>query len=631
MAYMPDLMETSTQPYLTYQFEGYNHNPVISDGQMYDMTNMSGDRYPLLAPRQKKVYELPRSNFTHPEGYNFHSGIMDNGNLYTAFRKIDDTELKIYASDRYTYEAEVYRQIDHYIPSQSVTMGSDIFYFPDHVKYNMLTGDISTTEHIPMDSSLTGGIDDILRLLNLNEATERATKYPDFVLGAKVNLVFDFTKMHTNDGSDLDDEQIASLNAINSSEQRSITKVYTDGFIEFKVDDGVGDGLLWIGFTGPEFPKKGLHVTAGAIMVSVHQEAPEFDCACEHNNRLWGARYSAGTKPINEIYASALGDGTVWDLYEGTNADSWTASVGMSGKFTGCTEFNDDVLFFKADAIITVSGSNPSSFSTHITSCSGCIDARSIQVIGGCVYYLSAEGVMKYDGTVPYCISKDAGIEIERRIPYYESTKHNSKYFICLPDRIQPGSVQTQTLFEYETIRGTWHAREKDVFNPPYFYRGSSAYHNLPGARGYDEDIGMVVIYDAQRAADDYPADRSDFDLTGVEPDFDWEAVTGISGYEFLGDPNNLSRYNLAKQSYLSRYCIRMQMYPGSKLCLWIEYDSDGNWHKAGEITGKSLRSYMIPVVPTRCDHCRLKLTGKGRVEIYSIARIYEAGGDGAL
>ena len=35
-----------------------------------------------------------------------------------------------------------------------------------------------------------------------------------------------------------------------------------------------------------------------------------------------------------------------------------------------------------------------------------------------------------------------------------------------------------------------------------------------------------------------------------------------------------------------------------------------------------------MPVIPRRCDHVQLKLSGKGEMRLFSIARILELGSD---
>ena len=62
---------------------------------------------------------------------------------------------------------------------------------------------------------------------------------------------------------------------------------------------------------------------------------------------------------------------------------------------------------------------------------------------------------------------------------------------------------------------------------------------------------------------------------------------------------------------------------------MYIEYDSDGDWIEQGTyVGGDVVKTINIPVVPRRCDHMRLKLSGTGDVKIYSIARYFEGGSD---
>jgi hypothetical protein len=59
-----------------------------------------------------------------------------------------------------------------------------------------------------------------------------------------------------------------------------------------------------------------------------------------------------------------------------------------------------------------------------------------------------------------------------------------------------------------------------------------------------------------------------------------------------------------------------------------IEYDSDGVWLEQGVIYGQGTDSFVIPVIPQRCDHFRVRLSGMGDIKIYSIAKIIEQGSD---
>lgn len=79
----------------------------------------------------------------------------------------------------------------------------------------------------------------------------------------------------------------------------------------------------------------------------------------------------------------------------------------------------------------------------------------------------------------------------------------------------------------------------------------------------------------------------------------------------------------------MSRYNIRAKIPAGAVMRMYIRYDSSGEWIKMGEMRGGSLQTYMLPVIPRRCDHMQLRLEGTGDVRVYSIARMIETGGDG--
>lgn len=60
--YYPNVQSTDNTREMVRTFLGYNHNPVISDGEMYDMKNLSSDRFPLLSPRKKRSVIMQLKN-----------------------------------------------------------------------------------------------------------------------------------------------------------------------------------------------------------------------------------------------------------------------------------------------------------------------------------------------------------------------------------------------------------------------------------------------------------------------------------------------------------------------------------------------------------------------------------------
>ena len=95
-----------------------------------------------------------------------------------------------------------------------------------------------------------------------------------------------------------------------------------------------------------------------------------------------------------------------------------------------------------------------------------------------------------------------------------------------------------------------------------------------------------------------------------------WQATSGIIGYEMIDN------------KYISRFNVRMRMEAGSMVKLEIQYDSDGVWRDQGVMRWKGTDSFVLPVIPCRCDHFMLRLSGTGDVKIYSMAKIIEQGSD---
>ena len=106
--------------------------------------------------------------------------------------------------------------------------------------------------------------------------------------------------------------------------------------------------------------------------VSIDRTVPDLDFICESNNRLWGCKYGIENgQVVNEIRASKLGDFRNWSCFMGISTDSYAASIGTDGAFTGAISQRGYPVFFKENAIHRVSGSSPSSFSIQTTNARG--------------------------------------------------------------------------------------------------------------------------------------------------------------------------------------------------------------------------------------------------------------------
>ena len=56
--YYKTIQPTENTKQITKTFLGYNHRPVIEDGEFYDTKNLTCDKWPLMSPRKKRIIEL---------------------------------------------------------------------------------------------------------------------------------------------------------------------------------------------------------------------------------------------------------------------------------------------------------------------------------------------------------------------------------------------------------------------------------------------------------------------------------------------------------------------------------------------------------------------------------------------
>ena len=78
---LPAINEITASVVHTDAFRGYNHNRIIRDDEFFDMENLSGDEYPLLAPRKPRRL---RRSFQKPHGLHAHEKLcwVDGTDLY---------------------------------------------------------------------------------------------------------------------------------------------------------------------------------------------------------------------------------------------------------------------------------------------------------------------------------------------------------------------------------------------------------------------------------------------------------------------------------------------------------------------------------------------------------------------
>ena len=61
---------------------------------------------------------------------------------------------------------------------------------------------------------------------------------------------------------------------------------------------------------------------------------------------------------------------------------------------------------------------------------------------------------------------------------------------------------------------------------------------------------------------------------------------------------------------------------------LWVRYDEEARWRRLACLQGRPLGSVTLPAPVRRCDHLRLRLTGRGEMRLYSLTKTMEQGSD---
>lgn len=140
--------------------------------------------------------------------------------------------------------------------------------------------------------------------------------------------------------------------------------------------------------------------------ITAQRRVPELEYLTENSNRVWGCNSKE-----NVIYSCKQGDPTNWYCYNGIASDSYAVTVGSEGGFTGAATCMGYVLFFKENTIHKIYGSRPADYQVVSTQCRGVAKgaSRSLSVINETLYYLSTEGVMAWDGSLPVNISGRLG------------------------------------------------------------------------------------------------------------------------------------------------------------------------------------------------------------------------------
>ena len=603
---LPLLNEIPTTRQMIDVFGGYNHNLRIGEDELYDMKNLTSSDYPVLSPRQQRgLYASPDADnypgsnvikVSNPQGMLEKDMLEKDALCY-----VDGSDIVING-----YRIDMNLSTDpEKCPKTLISMGAYIIIMPDK-KY------INTTNH-----------DDNGRIEATYRSSSSVVSY--YLCRNDGSLYPDPKPSETAPENPKDGEMW-----IDTSETPSVLKQYSETNAEWisisttyvkmcflhdqTMPFNAGDGVTISGITTEFFTQfncttvvqaagnegstgyiiiKGIMdsaymVDSWAYDVTITRLMPEMDMVIEAGNRLWGCRYGLDLHNnfVNEIYASKLGDFKNWNVFDSISTDSYVASLGTDGNFTGAITHLGYPIFFKENCMHKVYGNFPANFQVQTTACRGVQQgcAKSLAIVNETLFYKSRSAICAYDGSLPTEISSSLGDET-----YSNATAGalGNKYYISMMD-----SKGVYHLFAFDTKRGLWHREDNTK---------AIDFCTCKGDLYYIEGNEIKTILGSG--------------LTETAP-INWMAESGVIGTD------------LPDKKYISRLDVRMKLTVGSRAYFSIEYDSSGKWEHLFTMTGRNLQSFAVPIRPHRCDHFRIRIEGDGDAKIFSICKTLEQGSD---
>ena len=580
------------------RFLGLCMRETANSAQFTDMDGLSSDEYPYLS--QEKAHKTVR--------------------VLTRGRGLLGGECLSWVADgKLWYDGQYICDIQSDRP-QLVRMGAYLVVWPDRIIYNTHTGEL-----IEMDASWTNVTED---------GNVPVTARPCMLSGQEYTYTASDTEpANPQQNAYWYNTQTGGFYQYLGTEWQGIDTVYSrlegpDLGKDFKDYDVVKIS----GFSYEEYNMDAatvygrgddyIVIATGTINnfeetgeVTITRQAPEMDFICENGNRLWGC-----SSAKHEVYGSKLGDPTNWQSYLGISTDSYAATVGSEGHFTGLCAYMGYVLFWKEDRCHRLYGTRPENYQLVELPIRGVKTGceRSLCVVNGILYYVAREGVMAFDGASPVDIGDALGGAV---LDQAVCGAHGDKLYLSA-DMLRRGADEREAVtLVMDTRRGLWHLL-KDVY--------ANAYASTPEGDFYLDDVpegaGMNALVLIGGGTSKYEVAKDVF-----TPELTWHAVTGDYG---MDSPNH---------KWVHRLTLRMKAERGSKLVIYIMYDDSGKWQRIHtyESTGRELGcqgadeflaprkdSTTIQLRTKRCDHFKLAYEGVGKILITSITLTRDEGSE---
>ena len=599
---LPTLNEIPSTREMIDVFKGYNNNLRIGEGEFHDMKNLTSDDYPVLSPRKKRgiyVYKdgsLPKNL----------QGLIAKDSLCYVDCIVDEHEegARFYINDEEVEDFTLSSKAED-CPKQLISMGAYVIIMPDKKYIN--TADL--TDHGNIEASVTVGSEENPITFEMcrvdgtaykdaqpsNEAPKEPSNLDYWIdtsttpntlkqwsasSGMWISIATTYIKINgvgigkpfsVNDGvtiSGIKNEKLSDLNN---------TMIIWDKGDDYIVVTGMLDEVI-----SQDSP------------ITIERKMPNMDFVIESENRLWGCCYGVANngEVVNELYASKLGDFKNWNCFMGLSTDSYAATVGTDGQFTGAITHLGYPIFFKENCMHKVYGNYPANYQITTTACRGVQKGsnKSLAIVNEVLYYKSRTSICAYDGSLPQEISYKLG-----NVFYKDAVAcaHGNKYYISMYNE----SANEWNLFVYDASLSLWHKEDNTQVYDFCSCRGELYFIDHTDKK----NIRLKTMFGSGTT-----------DVAKVK----WMAETGLIGTD---SPD---------QKYISKLNVRMYAELNAIVYVYIQYDSTGDWELVYRMAGMKLQSFTIQIRPRRCDHLKIRLEGEGVAKVYSISKTIEQGSD---
>lgn len=527
-----------------YSFDGLNARHAAGDGAIRDMTNMSRRFYPAIASRKPR-YGIGYWGTDFGGAYfGEHDYIVRGGALYDDGKYVcpldpGDKQIAVLENIMYIYpDAIAYNTSDGTVRdwgAERVTNADTTAYAEINYRQTQSGGDVIDVEYHKDDI--------VLRKSGFAQQPFSPGEYLKIVISKTTG--------------DETWEYVLTPETVGEQE--------VDGYASWYLEFPLGTFTDVTGRVGKKTQ----------IKITITHAIPEMDFVFASDNRLWGAKG-------RNIYASALGQGMIWQDYDTLATSSWAATTATGDMITAACDFGGMPVFFTERSAYKIYGENPKEYQYARSDIVGVLagEHKSVAVGAGYIYYLSRRGIYAWTGGIPELISEALG---EERITEAVGGTDGAVYYLSCR---QGGR---QNLYTFDPLVGAW-MREDDAEAVWLGMRRRDMCMVTRGGAVYL--IGDVYSGEGtQERGMEYSMETSDYNDNGV--------------------------VDKSAKHLLIQYTLS-----GGEAEVFVSYDGEP-WHTVYTLydtDGKKITS-VIPLHPGRYRTMRIRIAGGGEIVIYYMVR----------